>query len=375
MFSLYIIYTAIFLFVWLSSFVDININEKKKSVIRNLCYAIGAVSLFFFSIRLISHSGDYFPYTILIDNINLKESPFTQHNRWNMESGYNALCWLVKQFSNETHQTLVAITLLPLSFYLYALKRYSAIPLLSLAIYIAHFHWWIGIVLIRQMYAMAIILIAIYIWLNGDNTWRKTILYYLLCIVAYNFHNSAVVFFILPLVLRLNVSFFWQCVAVAISFIIGQSSLFTDLASVVLLKLGRGETYMEYMDTSRGMNPLAYVEKLGVFFFLFAQRKYFSNEQYAQNIQKFYTLCLCICGIFFTLEISSRFSYYFDFFIYLFIIPSLLKVMPRQRKTICFVFIALYLLVYFIRFMMMFQYMADMSLYWKYYLYLENTEL
>lgn len=54
----------------------------------------------------------------------------------------------------------------------------------------------------------------------------------------------------------------------------------------ILMPLERGKTYMEYMDFSRGMNPLAYIEKLGIFFFLFVQRKYSSDEQYAQNIQR-----------------------------------------------------------------------------------------
>lgn len=358
MFYLYAVYIAVFLFVWLSSFVQVTLSGKKQYVISNFLYVTGAISLLLFSIGLVSHSGDYDPYTILIADIEPTYSLFTQDTRWDMEYGFIALCWFFRQFSNDIHLTFVAITLLPLFFYVYRLNRYSAIPLLSLAIYIAHFHWWIGIVLVRQMYAVVFILVAVHVWLSDSNMWRKTILYYLLCVIAYNFHNSSVVFLILPLVLCFRLSFFWQCVIVAASFVIGQLGVFIDLVSAILPNLERGETYMDYLELTRGLNSLAYVEKLCVFFFLFAQRKYFPDKRYAQNILMFYTLCLSFCGIFFNMEVSSRFSSYFDFFIYLFIIPLLLKRMPRKRKTECFIVIALYLLIYFIRFIMMLKYMA-----------------
>lgn len=356
---IYVIYMLVFVFALCGSPIQIKTTKSNNGVTK-IYYLICTLFLILLSILLIPYSGDHDPYVIAINSINSINDPFNQQDHWEMEKGFIATCWFFKQIFSSTNNILTVITLIPICFYCYRFRRHNAIPLFSLAIYIAHFHWWMGVVLVRQMYAIIFIIIAMDIWLRYDGKiCKKLLLYYIFCFIAYNFHNSSIIFYFVPFVLQVHLSFTWQCLIIIGTFIIGQLGVLTNWITTILPELDRGENYINYLYTANGLNAFAYIEKLMVFFFIYSQRKYFSNKIYAQKILMFYTLCLSVCGILFKMEVSSRFSSYFDFIIYLFVIPQLLSNMPAKKRQTFFVILAIYLIIYFIRFLSMLNQMAN----------------
>lgn len=337
-FSLYIIALIIpMLFVY----PKIILGYKTKNFI---LYLIAASFLLVLNSLLYKFSGDYIPYILYLESIRNELSFSNQLLQYNYEIGFSFFCWLLKSLLGDANSVYLFLIFIPSIILLSSFYLKSKIPLLSLVIYIAHFHWWIGLVLIRQLCASIFVLIAIDYLLN-----KRSLLFYCIFIIcATLFHNSAVVFLMLPIYLYFDFNIKYQITLIAFSFIIGQTNLINSFVGLIFDNISRGSVYTTYIGTERGLNYLAYVEKIMVFIFMFKCRVT-NNVAYKNNLL-FYSFALIVCGLLFKTEVASRLLSYFDIYIYVYIIPSILLFLNKKNRILFTIIVFPYLLFYLYRF-------------------------
>lgn len=340
-------YLLLFLFIALFASIEIttsNIYRYKR--VNQLCYVFLSFGVVFFSFSIFTHSGDYIPYYYYLESINHNHDFSVQNFVYDYELGWAWMCFLLEKLvTNDSTLLMQILLIIPLTAFLFFYRK-SKLPILTLAIYIAHFHWWIGVVLLRQCFATIFVFIALYN-LYSD---RKLINYFIFCLIATLFHSSAIIFFVLPFVLRIPIKGLWLYLSILVAFILGQLGFINSVLYTILPSLERGDVYSKYIEATRGFNILAYIEMLIVFILI--KKNEFS---YDENHRRFWImlswLSLILCGLLFKMEVASRFSSYLNMPIYLFAVPHIINSF-KQRKTKVYAWCILssYLFVYLFRF-------------------------
>ena len=156
------------------------------------------------------------------------------------------LCLLVRNFlAKDTDDIILIIMSLPLIFYFFSFFKWSKLPICSLAIFVAHFHWWLGVVLLRQMFAGGFMTLAIHYLLTQNSNMK----YFIFCFIAVMFHSSVILFFIFPFILNLKIKESLLIVIIIISFVsLGHvcRSKGSDLALRVAGQLQRNKIDFEW---------------------------------------------------------------------------------------------------------------------------------
>ena len=318
-------------------------NNKCNLVI----YLISSRLLLMLNSLLYKFSGDYVYYILYIDSIQSKISFADQIQlvHYNYEIGFAFLCWILKVMFGDSNLVYQILIFIPSVFLLSSFYIKSKIPLFSLVIYIAHFHWWMGLVLIRQLYALIFVLLAIWYLFNK----RSVLNYCIFILIASLFHNSSLVLLLLPVYMFFNFDIKYQIMLILIFFIIGQIGVLSFAFDLVFSNISRGSTYANYLEIDKGLNYLAYLEKVLVFLLLIKWKNKLSETIYRNNLL-FYSFALIVCGLFFKTEVASRLLTYFDIYIYVYIIPLLIWNLKRKQRIMAFMVVIPYLFFYLYRF-------------------------
>lgn len=345
--SFLVSYLTVFLTGGLTAFVEA-LHRAKASIGQRLAdksvFVVMAVVVLAFTVHYIRLSGDYVNYYNYLAFINGNRAFDLDNFLYAYELGFSWLSYAVaKIWSGDEHLMVVVITLMPIIFYFLYFKYKSVYPLVSLAIYVAHFHWWLGFVLVRQMYAVCFLLVALHFLSRS-----RWVLYLLFIGVAALFHNSVLFFLVLPLWLKYEPSFKWQNILIFLSFVVGKIGL-TGIVSSLLPFLNRGGEYERYLNESVGLNILSYLEMYVVFLLLSRRRSQIETSEYKLGLS-LSALALIVCGFFIDLALSSRLAMYFNFYVYLIVFPLWLKSQSVRTRWVSVLVMSAYLFVFLFRF-------------------------
>lgn len=346
--SFLILYLIVYFSCGVAAFVEISYNDRYKVAsyrfLKNGMFLLLAICLLCFTAHYIAYSGDYWNYCYFFHALD-GDKDFSQNVfLYSYEIGFKFFSFLLaKIWDDNVHSMVVTATLIPICSYLFLFKLNSAYAFLSLSIYVAHFHWWLGFVLLRQMYAVCFLLLALY-FLS-----RSKLIYYILFVVlATLFHSSAAIFLLFPLWNKLQFSFKWRNALILAAVIVGKVGVTTVLPAI-LPYFSRGEAYEGYLDARMGLNILSYIEMYIVFFLLSMRSHLIASARYRLGIDlSFFSLVLC--GVLIDLEIAARMAMYFSFVVYIFIFPMYVKSLRLGHRLVITCVMLAYLFLFLYRF-------------------------
>ena len=335
-------------FILLSLFIDSSIREVKN---KKILYFFACIYILSFSWSLIEKSGDYKHYRDSFNNIESWTDYLvgTALKGYEFEPGFVSLNLTIKNFLTiDAFYGIGIITLLAGGGLLYQMFKYSRYSFIVLVVYLAHFYWWSGIVLLRQMCAL-VVLFPIIRFL-AENKIKQTIC---LILLASLFHSSALIFLFFLFARRLNLLKFNK-LYIIIAFLIGYLDIFKTIVIIVSFIIPRGDVFVKYLgDESRLMNPMGILE---MFLIMYIALKY-RNKLSLDN--KFYNTALDLLSfsILLTLclmryEIGFRFNQYFNLFSFVILIPSFIDIFKKNiANRLSYIFIlSCYMTIYLVRF-------------------------
>ena len=135
-----------------------------------------------------------------------------------IEPTYYFFSYLSRWLTGGPLLIFILYSLAGVGFKLYAIKKYSIIPLVSLLVYFSNYYFLHEMTQIRIGVSIGLALIAINRWLNGHKNSATFIL-----IVSFLFHYSALIFIIVPFLPKgkvKNSEFILYATIIAISYIL-----------------------------------------------------------------------------------------------------------------------------------------------------------
>ena len=250
------------------------------------------------------------------------------------EYGFYFLGVIFKTFSTNTTLYLIFIAALTFIFMYKDFKRYCYYPLFGVAAYISRFYLARNFIQIRAGLSYAIILWAVQYISKRD--WKR---YFFWIIIAYQFHESAVLAVPLYFLCMINIKKWHIWTGIAIAFILGgvftepMRNLVADYASDI------ASTYVqdEYQREWGLLNPVIYFQ-LAVLY-LYTQNeevlKKTSEDYYTMRTAYFYSTFILISVSMYT-ALSGRTSSMFST-LEMAIIPSIINTFKKRNRSIAYI--------------------------------------
>lgn len=318
-------------------------------------YFFSCVAILGFSFEIAEYSGDFINYRDSFENVNSWKEYLAGSTLkgYAFEPGFLALYFLIKQcITTDGNLAVSLVVLIVGSGLLYFIPQYSHYAFIALVIYITHFYWWLGIVLLRQMCAMVILFPAVRFL--QEEKWKKSAFFIAL---ASLFHASALIFYVFLLTrwMKLFENIRRIIILISLSFIIGYLNIFNTIVFSVASHIPRGEVLVNYLlaGSERSMNILAYVEMLLILFMALKYRlKLQQVNKYTDVAISFLVFSSLIGGLFYHYEIGTRFVMYFNFYSYLILLPAFTFIFKQTLANRILYVLGLesYLLIFLIRF-------------------------
>ena len=291
--------------------VLIYLHDDDNRYCRNMTIAGFGICLFFFGLRgFVFH--DWYNYYPGFEKVSLYN---IQH--YELFKDYE-IGWLIFELICKTifdnYHFMVFIHSFILLFLLFRfLHRYTDNILLAFIIYLTFDGFAISLNLMRNSLAIAVFLNALP-YLNE----RKPLPYFLLCLLAFTFHYSAIVFFPLYFFLHLNTGKWTYASIFIIGLILYLSNISVFLSLVKLLGINNDfliQKVEEYSDLSISLKiSIGLLERLltGLLIFCYYERiRNFLNNSLFINAFLLYILSVFLLSEF--SEISKRISILFEF--------------------------------------------------------------
>lgn len=349
MVSTFILFLLPFIFL---SLLDV-FDYKGKSY--KYIYIISCIGVLWFSSEIAGYSGDFINYRDSFENVNSWKEYMAGSTLkgYAFEPGFLALYFLIKQcITTDGNLAVVLVVLFAGGGLLYFIPRYSRYIFIALMIYIAHFYWWLGIVLIRQMCAM-ILLFPIICFLREEK-WKKSLIFIALAAL---FHASALIFYVFLLIKRLKlfVNVRRIIILIALAFIVGYLDIFSIVISFIVGHIPRGAVLMNYLmeGSERSVNILAYAEILLILFIALKYRfRLHRVNKYTGIAIEYLIFSVLIGGLFYHYEIGTRFIMYFNFYSYLILLPAFIFIFKQNllNRILYILGLGCYLMLFLIRF-------------------------
>lgn len=250
------------------------------------------------------------------------------------EYGFYFLGVIFKTFSSNTTAYLTFIAALTFIFMYKDFKRYCYYPLFGVAAYISRFYLARNFIQIRAGLSYAIILWAVQYISKRD--WKR---YFFWIIIAYQFHESAILAVPLYFLCMINIKKWHIWTGIAIAFILGgvftepMRNLVADYASDI------ASTYVqdEYQREWGLLNPVIYFQ-LAVLY-LYTQNeevlKNTSEDYYTMRTAYFYSTFILISVSMYT-ALSGRTSSMFAT-LEMAIIPPIINTLSKKNRSIAYI--------------------------------------
>lgn len=318
-------------------------------------YRIACLYILIFSYTLVQQSGDFINYRESFENVNSWQEYISGSTLkgYAFEPGFLLIYFLIKYLITTDGNTAVTIVmLLSGGGLIYFIPKYTRYFFIALLVYITHFYWWLGIVLLRQMCAM-VILFPVIRWIE-EKKWKKSLLG---IGVAALFHASALIFYLFLLAKIFHFFTYSRKVValIGIAFFLGYLDILQIGISQVAEYIPRGEVLMSYIleKSGRSMNLLAFLEMLLILGIALRYHiQLLQVNQYTTIAIEFLIGSLCLGGLFYRYEIGTRFIMYFNFYSFLILLPSFITVVKQDwmNRSIYVGLLVSYLCIFLIRF-------------------------
>lgn len=318
-------------------------------------YFFSCVSILWFSLGIAEDSGDFVNYKESFENVDSWQEYITGSTLkgYAFEPGFLAIYLLIKQFiTTDGNLAVILVGLFAGGGLLYFIPRYSRYAFIALVVYIAHFYWWLGVVLIRQMCAM-VLLFPIISFIQEEK-WKRSVI---LVALAALFHASALIFYVFLLMkwrkLFMNVQRIF--ILISLTFIIGYLNIFDKVVFFIADHIPRGNILKMYVmaGSDRSLNILAYIEMLLILFIALKYRLILRQvNRYTDIAIEYLIYSVLLGGLFFHYEIGTRFIMYFNFYSYLILLPAFIFIFKQNLSNRIFYVLGLctYLMIFLIRF-------------------------
>lgn len=349
MVSTFVLFLLPFIFLCLLDVFDY------KGKLYKWIYFFSCIGILWFSSEIAEHSGDFINYRDSFENVNSWQEYIAGSTLkgYAFEPGFLAVYFLIKQFITiDGNLAVVLVVLLAGGGLLHFIPRYTSYIFIALVIYIAHFYWWLGIVLIRQMCAM-VLLFPIISSLQEEK-WKRSVI---LVGLAALFHASVLIFYVFLLMKRwkLFVNVRSVITLIVLAFILGYLNIFSMFIPSIAGYIPRGDILVNYLrtGTERSMNILAYLEMLTILFVALKYRLTLSRiNKYTDIAIEFLIYSVLLGGLFFHYEVGARFTMYFNFYAYLILLPAFISIFKQNLLNRMFYVLGLvsYMMIFLVRF-------------------------
>ena len=218
--------------------------------------------------------------------------------------------------------------------------RNSDDVVLSTFLFITTNTWFMYMNILRQSMAVCFVLIGLEL-LKKEWRPRNLVFYYLLALLAVQFHHSAILALCFPIFMKLP--FQRKHIAISLFLIVGSLVSYSMIYRFIdLLSYDKRDYGAFYAETEGALNItnlyfffiFAFIFFLGVLVLVYYKRK--TEEGYSDNFVLYMVLILVVCRLLsIKLSVISRMTYYFVPFSFL-LLPRALKMMknPNNRLVI-----------------------------------------
>ncbi|MGO1369353.1 EpsG family protein [Senegalia sp. (in: firmicutes)] len=316
--KIYIIQLIIIIFL---IFIRNKITKKQMNIILFIYFiflAIVAGLRFEIGTDYINYNNIYKYSEILI-----KDSP--------KERGFYAINLLFQKLNINFQMSLMIFSIVSNFLMYYGIIKLSKNPAISTFLYLATGMYYSFFNITRQGLAIAFILLAIYLLIK-----KRFILYYIIItIIALVFHRTAIILFIVPLIMKINIKTKYILLTFITIIVAQYFNLINRLVFYIndILKLPYG-MYKEKLLESVGVNPLNMVIPTLLIIIIVI----FKNQLIQRNkVNKLFINISYIHYIFTVLSLGfiyySRIAIYFELYI-LILVPELNIIIGDWLETI-----------------------------------------
>lgn len=225
------------------------------------------------------------------------------YQAYSTEFGYIGFNWAVAHITSNRYIFIFLYTICMYAIILHSFRRYAKnYPLASILFMALVFYF--SFTYLRQMFAAAIIGLSIRYIIE-----RKFLKYCAIIIVAFSFHNSAIIFFPMYFIANRKYSKAHILLLMSVCFVIGVSGITSGLYNLFDDISSRG-VHADY--AVQGDARIAYILEAG--FFLFFLIKSYSHLPDTKQSIVLYNIALAFCAIlllFIRSENGGRLSWYF----------------------------------------------------------------
>lgn len=338
------IYLAILLFIILALFLCKGGSSKKEAAYLKICFLIMLVLHTFFNPEF----SDNYSYKIGYQEFqSMSLIQVFRENSYSLkaETGYRVLCKLLSYISKEWRFGMFVISLIMLSGYYYAVKRYSSMIWLSvLLIMVGPFCQ--SLFVLRQHLAMGVILLAYPYILE-----KKLLPYLAICLIAISFHQTAAIF--LPTYFlyhmkrskTLNVVLVLAFITLYYTF----SFFLTMSASLSMETASYGDYYLVESRGAGTNNKLALLMGSILILRFFLLRNHF----YEKGINRLLSIMMILGTILATVGIgfiaTARLNMYYSAASFLYIPNTLKYIKGKEMRVICGMGYFLFMLYFMVK--------------------------
>lgn len=266
------------------------------------------------------------------------------------ENGYLVFYKIISMFTDNGQWMIAIHSLFVIGITGWFIYRNSDNVVISTFLFITTNTWFMYMTMMRQSMAVCIVLIGLEVWKNKKLGPKRYIIYYLIVILALQFHSSAVIAVFIPFFDFLQFKrkhIFFSIIAMLGAFVL-YNQIFSALS---ILSVGKRDYTEFYSSSGAAINIISvYFVLLYVTFFLigafslayYGKRERYGveieseNNKYSDNFLLYMALSLAVCRIVgLKINIVARMTYYFMPFIYV-LIPRAISRMRvyGNRKVI-----------------------------------------
>lgn len=282
-------------------------------------------------------------YVICLDNTpTLSEFNLSSEPSGYRELGFYWLSIIIKTFSSSYVFYFFVIAAISIWYIYKGLNKYCCYPLLGLAIYIARFFAARNMMQIRSGLAYAIVFYGLRYITRRD--WKR---YFLIVLIAYQFHHSVLIAVPLYFITYIKIRKWHVVVGLIVAFILG--GFFQEPLQAYVTDqmedLDKGlKTYTQggEIEQAKGLkNPLIYFQSLILLIYTFAEKKIkkIDANYYSIRAAYLYSTMILISFCMFV-ALSSRTSTLFAT-LEIIILPSLLKGYGKKYYDIGYILLSM----------------------------------
>lgn len=294
---------------------------------------------------MLSFSGDRAVYSEAYDVIN----DTNKKVRGNFEPLYILLNKFLYIGGINGGDAVTIMTILGILGILIYIPKYSSHILISIFVYITHFYFWIGVVLIRQTLAIVLLFPIINYFYE-----KKYIKSFFIIVLASLMHISSLIWLLVLLLLRIDIvnRKYLAWILVILAFLFGYFNGFAFIIQIVAPIFPRGEMLLAYLSLEQSLNIISYLEVITILFFAMAFKKYLlQNNKYMSVAITILIASAIVGGLSLNFGIGGRFVLVFNFFAFLIILPTFFSLFKNEiyNRLVVLLLFSVPLLIIYIR--------------------------